>query len=182
MPLRPYGGFWRHQLYPWWKCQIKIHFEPIRTIPIHSYICIRANANHSEPIWTTFCILFDEKRSKINPTIRDINPNESEPIRNQVFNPDQYDSFRRWINADWFWLKFWFGSIQAWIDFGFIWIKNLVSDWCLTVFIKRDTKRCSEWFALVWIQISEWIGIVLIGSEWISIRYFHQGYDHFIIY
>ena len=34
----------------------------------------------------------------------------------------------------------------------------------------------SEWFALARIQISEWIGIVLIGSEWIPIRYFRQGY------
>ena len=43
----------------------------------------------------------------------------------------------------------------------------------------------SEWFALARIQISEWIGIVLIGSdcigivlissEWIPIRYFRQG-------
>ena len=30
-----------------------IHFESIRTILIHSDICIRANANHSEPIWKT---------------------------------------------------------------------------------------------------------------------------------
>ena len=42
------------------------HSEPVRTIPIHSDICIRANANHSEPIRKTFCIWFDKKRSKIN--------------------------------------------------------------------------------------------------------------------
>ena len=36
-------------------------------IPIHSDICIRANANNSEPIRKTFCISFDEKRLKINP-------------------------------------------------------------------------------------------------------------------
>ena len=33
----------------------------------------------------------------------------------------------------------------------------------------------SEWFALARIQISEWIAIVLIGSEWIPIWYFRQG-------
>ena len=33
----------------------------------------------------------------------------------------------------------------------------------------------SEWFTLAQIQISDWIGIVLIGSEWIPIRYFRQG-------
>ena len=34
----------------------------------------------------------------------------------------------------------------------------------------------SGWFALARIQISEWFGIVLIGSEWIPIRNFRQGY------
>ena len=34
----------------------------IRTIPIHSDFCIRANANHLESIWKMFCISFDEKR------------------------------------------------------------------------------------------------------------------------
>ena len=44
---------------PWRRYRIEIHSESIRTVPIHSNICIRGNANHSEP------------------------------IRNQVFNPDQ---------------------------------------------------------------------------------------------
>ena len=37
--------------------RIEIYSEPIRTIPIHSDICIRANANYSEPIRKTFCTL-----------------------------------------------------------------------------------------------------------------------------
>ena len=49
-----------HKL-PWRKYRIGIHSEPIRTIPIHSDVCIRANANHSEPIRKTFCNPFDEK-------------------------------------------------------------------------------------------------------------------------
>ena len=50
-------------VHPWRKYRIRIHSELIRTIPIHSDICIQANANHSEPIRKTFCISFDEKRS-----------------------------------------------------------------------------------------------------------------------
>ena len=52
---------------PWGKYRIRINSEPIRTISIHSDICIRANVNHSEPIRKTFCISFDEKRLKIDP-------------------------------------------------------------------------------------------------------------------
>ena len=48
--------------HPWRKYRIGIHLEPIRTILIYSDICIRANANHSEPIRKTFCNSFDEKR------------------------------------------------------------------------------------------------------------------------
>ena len=39
--------FFKH---PWRKYRIGIHSEPIRTTPIHSDTCIRANANHSKPI------------------------------------------------------------------------------------------------------------------------------------
>ena len=48
--------------FPLRKYWIEIHSEPIRTILIHRDICIRANANHSEPIRETFCNSFDEKR------------------------------------------------------------------------------------------------------------------------
>ena len=63
--------------------------------PIRSDICIRANANHLEPIRKTFYNLFDEKRQKIDPTISDLirgnNPNQSESTRaridpNRIFN------------------------------------------------------------------------------------------------
>ena len=46
---------------PWRKYRIGIHSEPIRTIPIHSDICIGANANHSEDIRKKFYNSFDEK-------------------------------------------------------------------------------------------------------------------------
>ena len=88
--------YWRgtgHPYHPCRKYRIGIHSEAFRTIPIHSGICVRANANHSEKIRKTFYNSFDEKRKKIDPTkselIRGNNRNESKPIRNQVFNPDQ---------------------------------------------------------------------------------------------
>ena len=111
---------------------------------------------------------------------------ESEPIRNQVFNPNQSDFGFIRIDSDWK-----FGLHQS--EIGLIWIENLVSDWFRFIlidvseligliwidfwpfYLKRDTKRFSDWFASAWIQILEWIGIVLIDSEWISIRYFRQG-------
>ena len=99
------------------KYRIGIHSEPIRTISIHSDICMQANANHFEPIWKTFCISFDENRLKIDPTLSDLirgnYPNESVPIR---INPTS-ESFwlilienSVWINPspDWFGLKTWF--------------------------------------------------------------------------
>ena len=67
-------------------------------------------------------------------------------------------------------------------ELGLIRIKNLVSDWCGSIFYRFSSNELqnffrisSEKFALARVQISEWIGVVLIGSEWISIRYFHQG-------
>ena len=50
-----FGAHWR-------KYRIRINSEPIGTIPIPSDICIRANANYSEPIRKTFCNSYDEKR------------------------------------------------------------------------------------------------------------------------
>ena len=112
--------------YLWRKYQIEIHSESIRTIPIRFDICIRANANHSEPIQKTFCISFDEKQTK----------NRSDLIR---FNPRQ---LTKWIRTN-----------------------------------PKPSFQCESIPA--WIQISEWIGIVLIGSEWIPIRYFRRGKRHY---
>ena len=52
----------------------EIHSEPIRFIPIHSEICIRANPNSSDSIRRKFSISFDVNRLKINPS-------QSESIR-----------------------------------------------------------------------------------------------------
>ena len=104
---------------PWRKYWIEIHSESIRTIPIHSYICILANANHSEPIWKTFCISFDMKGGQksiwLNPIYSEtsirMNPNQSETKfsiqitrarsdPNRIFNQNQSEYFRPWIHSD----------------------------------------------------------------------------------
>ena len=112
---------------PWRKYRIGIHSEPIRTIPIHVDICIRANANHSEPIRKTFCNSFDEKRSKINPIhstlIRSITLNIPEPsfqsesfqariVSNRIFNHNHTKIRLIRINSDCLGLKTWFGFIR----------------------------------------------------------------------
>ena len=166
--------FWTN---PGQKFRIGIHSEPIRTISIHSNICIRTNANYSESNRKKFCISFLWK-----------------PVKIQILNQNQSDSFRPLIHSDWFWLKIRFVSIGARIDsdcklcscwFRFIRIDAL--DWIrlswidFWPFFTNEIQNVlwigSEWFALARIQISEWIEIVLIDSELISIRYFRQGYE-----
>ena len=49
------------------KYRVGIQFdEQIRAISRHSGICFQTIPNYSEPIRKTFCISFDEKRSKID--------------------------------------------------------------------------------------------------------------------
>ena len=140
--------------------------------PIYSETSIRMNANQSE---TKFSI--------------QINPNQS------GLWLVQSESFRPWIISDWFWLKIRIEPIRARIDsdwkvgFGSV---RIYSDCCLGLnridfwpfFIKRDTKSFTDSYgmiALARMQISEWIGIVLIDSEWISIQYFRQGWAQWLI-
>ena len=93
---------------------------------------------------------------------------------NRIFNQNQSEWIQGWNDSNWFWLKIRFGSIGLiridpdWkLSFGLV---RIHLDWCLGVH-----RINSDWFTLTQINISEWIGIVLIGSEWIPIRYFHQG-------
>ena len=66
----------------------------------------------------------------------------------------------------------------AWIQtdcyFGLMRLGRII---CLPFFIKRDAKRFSDWFGMIRIGSDTDIGIVLIGSELISIRYFRRGYQ-----
>ena len=157
-------------------------------------------------------------RSKIYPTwsdlIRGNYPNESEPIRNQGFIPNQPElgliqtEFsirinpnkskvgmiqigRYWkfalelsviglIRIDLYW-KLGFGFVRTHSDWC-LGINRIKSDWFYIVFHQTRYKTFfglvrndSKWLALARMQISEWIGIVLIDLEWISIRYFRQG-------
>ena len=122
---------------PWWKYRVEIHSKPIRTIPIYSDICIRTNANHSEPIRKTFCISFNAKRSKTDPTkselIRGYNPNESEQTETKFSirinsNKSKVEMIR--IDFDW---KFGFGLIEIYSDWC-LGINRIYSDWFVTVF------------------------------------------------
>ena len=182
-------------LYPWQKCRIVIQSEPIRNIPIHSDICIRANVNHSEPIRKTFYI--QAKVSNWNSL--KVNQNYSDSFR--YLYPSQSESFS--TNPKNVLYLVWWKTVKnqsdlirlprqqcEWIRinptsdwFGLIWIANLVSH--SFEFIRIDVSELiglifnrfssneiqsvfrigSEWFVLARIQISEWIGIVLIGSE-----------------
>ena len=101
-------------------------------------------------------------------------------------DPNHFDLGFIRIDSDWK-----FGYYQS--ELALFWIENLFSDWF--GFIRIDVSQLigfifdrflsneiqnvfrigSEWFALARIQISEWFGIVLIDSEWISIRYYRQG-------
>ena len=49
--------------------KVRVHSEAISTVPIHSDICIQANANHPEPIQKTFYISFDKKQASERDSI-----------------------------------------------------------------------------------------------------------------
>ena len=121
---------------------------------------------------------FQSRSIRINPSLDLSKPNfQSESIRmNQ--------------RSEWFGLIS-FGLNQS--ELGLIRIENLVSDWFGFSRIRSDRsfyrfspnelqnvfRIGSEWLIpLARIQILEWIGIVLIGSEWIPIWYFRQGSNH----
>ena len=147
---------------PWRKYRIEIHSESIRTIPIHSDICIRANSNHSEPI-----------RNQV------FNPDQSKSIRhwiypNRIINQNQSKSFRPCIYSDWLRL---------------IWTENLVSDWCLginrimsdrflTIFHQTRYKKFfglvrndSNWFGMIRIGSDTDIGMNRNNSDWLGINF-----------
>ena len=85
-----------------------------------------------------------------------------------------YQSIRARIDSDW---KLGFGLVRINLDCR-LGLNGIGSDWCFYRFLSKELQNVfrigSEWFALAWIQISDWIGIVLIGSEWIPIRYFRH--------
>ena len=188
---------------PWRKFRIGFNSETIRTIPNHSDICIRANANQSKPIQKAFWISFVEKHLKIIPIQSEtsiwMNPNESEVnfqsewmrinaetdwskpnIHSIRMNPNTE------IHSDWKLIRFRIdsGSYGLKIYFGFVRIHSdrnlglnvLIFKLFSTNEIQNVFRIGSYWFALARIQMSEWFGIVLIGLEWIPIRNFRPGW------
>ena len=72
-----------------------------KRIERNSDICIRVNANQSEPIRKTFWISFVEKCLKINPiefdSIREFYPNESERIRSKFSIRMNHNQSEHWF-------------------------------------------------------------------------------------
>ena len=160
--------------------------EPIRIIP-----------NQSEKHVVSRLMKNVQKSNRINPinsetSIR-MNPNQSKTKFSIQVNPNQ--SVSDWSNPNFQSESIRMNPMSEW--FGKILIENLVLDCSdsfalisrnesdqvgliFDSFSSNDVQNVfrigSEWFELARIQISEWIGIVLIGSEIISTRYFRQGH------
>ena len=100
-----------------------------------------------------------------------INPNESEVgmIRNNFdwkFGLDQTELGLIPIDLDW---KLGFGLVRILSDWC-LGINRIKSDWFLTVFIKRDTKRFSDWFGMIRIESDTDIGMNRNSSDWLWIH------------
>ena len=89
----------------------------------------------------------------------------SEWIRTNPKPSFQSESFWPPIHSDWF------GLVRIHSD-SCLELNRIRSDRFFTACYQTSYKT---FFGSVRIQISEWIWIVLIGSEWIPIRYFRQG-------
>ena len=154
--------------------------EPMRIIPNQSekrfvsrFIkngqkSIRLNPNNTEtsirinPIWDWSKPKFQSKSIRIIPTL---------------------DSFGLILIEN----SVWNNPSSVW--FGFIWIENLVSDWFAFIridisrlirlgridfwpfYIKRDTKRFSDWFGMIRICSDIDIGIIRNSSDWLGMNF-----------
>ena len=65
--------------------------------------------------------------------------------------------------------------IENWVSDWLGFIRIVASDYVGSIFYLFHQTSYKKFFGSVWIQISEWIKIVLIGSDWNPIRYFRQG-------
>ena len=118
---------------------------------------------------------------------------QSEPIWNQVFNPDQSEStrsridpirisnqnqsesFRLWIHSDWFSLKIRIGSIRAQIDSDWLRLKTwfqIGSLWCLGV-----NRIKSDWFLTLFQQTKykKFFRLVWNDSYWLGYKYRNES-------
>ena len=69
----------------------------------------------------------------------------------------------------------WLNRIKFWLGFKISDLDGLIFNRFTSNEIENFFRIKSDEFGLARIQISEWTGINLIGSEWISIRNFYQG-------
>ena len=113
---------------------------------------IRVNQNYSD----SFRYLYPRQCESFRT-----NPNESEPIWNQVCKPDQSESIRMNPGLEWFWL----------IRIGFSEFIELdrIDFWLF--FVKRDTKRFSDWFGMIRIGSDTDIGMNRNSSDRLGINF-----------
>ena len=90
----------------------------------------------------------------------------------------QSESIRGRKDSNWFWLKIRFGSIRARIDLDWFGLIRIVAsdyiglDWIefLPFFIKRATKRLSDWFWMIRIGSDTDIGMNRNSSDWLGMN------------
>ena len=153
----------------------------------NSFELIRTHPSCSEKSFQSRLMQIGRKSIRLNPRlwIR-MNPDQFlDPYEFEVGIIRMENSVSIILTWDWFGLR---------TSFGFIRIGNLglsriefrlglkISDWDELIFhliISNEIENFfwidSDEFGLARIQISEWIGISLIGSEWISVWNFYQG-------
>ena len=151
---------------------------------------MRIIPNQSEKRFESRLMKNGQKPIRINPEISiRMNPNQSGTKFSIQVNPNQYahgmiqTEFSIRINSNYYDLgliridqewKLGFGLVRIHLNWC-LRINRIKSDWFLTVFHQTRSKRFSDWFGMIHIGSDTYIGIFLIDSEWISIRYFRQG-------
>ena len=83
------------------------------------------------------------------------------------FGLDQSDTGLIRIDLDW---KLGFGLVRIHSDWC-LGINRIKSDWLLTVFIKRDKKRFSDWFGMIRIGSDTDIGMNWNSSYWLGMNF-----------
>ena len=127
----------------------------------------------------------DRKSIRPNPiqceAIR-TNPNQSHRIDpSRIFNQNKSERIRGQNDSDWFWLKIRFGSIRARMDSDWKLSLGLVrihSECCLGLgridflpfFIKRVTKRFSDWFGMFRFGSDTDVGMNRNSSDWLGMN------------
>ena len=156
--------FHRFGDHPWRKYRIEIHSESIRTVHIHSNICIRTNLKNILYLvwWKT--VKNQSDLIRLIPRHQSVwiwtNPKPSFQFRSIRINPNHSDLgfiriYSEWkfgldqsklglvlFDVDWKLTSDWFGFIPDWC----LRINRIKSDWFLTVFHQTRYKCFSDWF------------------------------------